>query len=205
LGVPILVFCAVLLAPASAFACGGPGQACCSGNVCTSPAICDPSTICVLNNQQSCTSNSDCLSGLCANTSSTPSCGSEECLSAAGGNCSSDADCEPGNWCETGHCAMDSTPGGSCAADGPDECVTFLCDSMTQTCLHGAIGLGCTVNGDCMGTLHCCTPGKAGCVDSCTTADGWCCVPSGSGSCTVPDEVGFCCSGSCNGGTGICN
>jgi len=210
---PILAFALVLLAPSSAYACGGAGQTCCSGSTCTSPAFCDLSNVCVLQNQQSCTSNSDCFSGLCANTSSTPSCGSLECLSAAGQGCMADADCEPGTWCYTvaeggtDKCVTDNGPGQTCAVGGPAECVTFLCNSMTQKCSAGAIGLGC-FNGDCQGGLTCCQDGQAGCAsDTCVNSDnaGWCCVPSGSGTCTVANELTFCCSGSCNGGTGICN
>jgi len=213
---PILSFALVLVAPSSAYACGGPSQACCSGNVCTSPAFCDVSNVCVLNNQQSCTTGSDCFSGLCANTSSTPTCGSLECLSAAGQICSADGDCEPGTWCYTvaeggnGKCTADSVATtGSCAIDGPDECVTFLCDSMTQKCLKGSAppGDGCFGSTDCAGTLYCClNDGDPKCAsDDCTTAgQGWCCVPAGDGTCTMANELTFCCSGTCNVGTGIC-
>jgi hypothetical protein len=98
-----------------------------------------------------------------------------------------------------------------CAADGPRECVSFLCNSMTQKCEAGGpvpVGDGCIVLGDCQAGLTCCHEGQAHCPsDTCVNDDsaGYCCVPSGSGTCTVANELTFCCSGSCNGGTGLCN
>ena len=215
---PILAFALVLLAPGTAFACGGAGQSCCSGSTCTAPAVCNMSNVCVLPDQQSCTDPSQCFSGLCADTSSTPTCGSMECLSAAGQACTEDADCEPGTWCYTvaeggsNECTADSMEGQTCAIDGPHQCVTFICNSMTHRCARAEGPRGCFGPDDCdaSDTMTCCTSSQwdGGCpTTTCVNNDnaGWCCIPSGIGGCTVADELTECCSGSCNGGLGVCN
>jgi len=207
---PILAFALVLLAPSSAYACGGAGQACCSGNVCTSPAFCDPSTICVLPDQQACTSDSDCSSGQCEDTSATPTCGSLERLSDTGQACTADADCEPATYCSALNvCTAAFVAGAACAR--PRECISFQCDNITQTCLPGipvAVGDGCITTPECHdASMTCCHQNQMGCPsDACVNDDGagFCCFPSGSGGCSMANELFFCCSGSCNGG-GTCN
>jgi hypothetical protein len=79
-----------------------------------------------------CASNTDC-------SGTTPYCVGGQCVSA----CTTDANCNAGDYCNQGACVLDTRPKGNCTTD--NECNT----AQGQKCISGVCKYPCTSDNQC--------------------------------------------------------
>jgi hypothetical protein len=194
---------------------GAVGAACVELTDCAAELTCDPSTgQCRVAAGLPCSTNSDCVSGICDDYTGTCAGG---CF-ADGAACVDPADCCTG-YCDsytracTAFCTGDSGP---CSAN--TECCSGMCDDLTGQCLASCLptASSCVDHTDCCSSLcdayagMCVQADGQPCLDDSECASGLCDAYTGVciGSCRDDGsrclESGDCCSGVCDGYTLTC-
>lgn len=168
-------------------------------------------------NCNTCTDNSNCISGLCCGGICLASCTGQ----AVGGCCNADGQCTSGS-CVGGFCAGTTGAGGTCSNN--NQCLSGNCCSGICTTVGGACpqinGSICNANGQCSSNICCngvcsAAPTVANC-NACTSS----CQCTGASSTCVggvcsnsSNKVGIgqscngngnCCSGNCTGSPKVC-
>ncbi|GFH53843.1 hypothetical protein CTEN210_10319 [Chaetoceros tenuissimus] len=165
-------------APEGLTATGSLGDSCTSDSNCGSGLSCDSGiSTCKVSTGNSCSAGSDCASGFCAGSPLICTDG------AIGSTCGSGTDCSSG-FCGINQCT-DGAIGSTCGSGS--DCSSTFCGS--NQCTDGAIGSECDSVNDCAASLICLSSNKV-CTDGADTS------PCDSGS--------DCTSGFCSGVDNTC-
>ena len=188
-------------------ACASDGSACggvCDGSSATACAYPAAQTTC---RAASCSAGVATLQAACDGAGSCPArqtqgcspylCGPQACL----GNCTSNPDCGPGNFCAAGVCQPLLANGGACAGasqcasgqcvDG--MCCNAACGGQCQACdVPGQVGTCSNVLGAPHGSRQSCTSDGSACGGACGGSDG--------AQCAYPGPSVECRAGSCSAG-----